>query len=78
MLTREIDLTALFTFVTSGLMAAYSLALCDTEPTPLYFSQKCSVAQRALVNKNNNNNKNDDFYSAVIWRKAITRAYARR
>jgi len=29
---------------------------------------------------NNNNNKNDDFYSAVTWRKAITRAltYATR
>jgi len=31
-------------------------------------------------NNNNNNNKNDDFYSAVTWRKAITRAltYAKR
>jgi len=25
-------------------------------------------------NNNNNNNKNDDFYNAVTWRKAITRA----
>jgi len=31
-------------------------------------------------NNNNNNNNNDDFYSAVTWRKAITRAltYAKR
>jgi len=49
MTTREIDLTAMFTFVTSGLMAADSLALCDTEPTSLYFSQKSIVAQRALA-----------------------------
>jgi len=49
MTTREIDLTALFTLVTSDLMAADSLALCDTEPTSLYLSQKSIVAQRALT-----------------------------
>jgi len=27
-----------------------------------------------INNNNNNNNKNDDLYSAVTWRKAITRA----
>jgi len=34
----------------------------------------------AANNNNNNNNKNDDFYSAVTWLKAITRAltYAKR
>jgi len=38
----------------------------------------CKLHQQQQLNTNNN--KNDDFYSAVTWRKAITRAlkYAKR
>jgi len=44
--------------------------ICGREMVTLC-SQRCKLPHN---NNNNNNNKNDDFYGAVTWRKAITRA----